>query len=166
MIFLYFYRSVCDPALPDPSTNRIKFLRSYQLFISAQYELTFCVLTNKVRDFNFLSLKKTTNPLLISVFASLKKPKGDGLLKKVLNCQVLRSFKKARLDHLLYFQSRSIGQHTTIVLVSQVVSASDSHAGSPRFDPRGWQKKFAEQGLLICGVAAHASQDVCCHKTR
>ena len=31
-------------------------------------------------------------------------------------------------------------------LVSQLVSASDSHAGSPRFDRRGWQKKFAEQG--------------------
>ena len=41
-------------------------------------------------------------------------------------------------------------------LVSQVVSASDSHTDSPKFDTRGCQNKFAEQRLLTCGIAAHA----------
>ena len=44
----------------------------------------------------------------------------------------------------------------TISLVSQVVSASDSHADIPRFDSRWQQKKFAEQGLLTGGDVAHA----------
>ena len=41
-------------------------------------------------------------------------------------------------------------------MVSQVVSASDPHADSPRFDTRRRQKKFAKQGLLTGGTVAHA----------